>query len=124
MKIMSKSEIKKRAKRKTSESIAETIALARQAPAWNETAKILSGPTKKYAVINLDELNKQAKDGEKIVILGKVLGAGALAKKVSISALAFSESAREKLKQAKIEIKELKEEIKNNKEAKGVKIIK
>jgi large subunit ribosomal protein L18e len=121
---MSKSELKKRMHRKTSDSTAETIKLAMHFPAWNEIAKIVSGPTSRHSAINLDEISKNIKDGDKVVIPGKVLGAGELNKKISISALSFSETAKEKLKHAKIEITELKEEIKNNKEAKGVKILK
>lgn len=123
--MISKTQISKRLKKKTNPEIVETIELAKKKNLL-ELAKRLSGPKSNYTIINLDELNKlnelnKLKEN-KIMIVGKVLGSGNIEKKISISALGFSNQAREKLKKAGCTIKTLKQEIEANKELKGVEI--
>lgn len=48
-------------------------------------------------VINVSKIEKIAPDGAVIVFVGKVLGGGKISKKISVGALGFSESAREKI---------------------------
>ncbi|MEK6893513.1 MAG: 50S ribosomal protein L18e [Nanoarchaeota archaeon] len=120
---VSKTKIKKHLRKKTNPDIIETINLAKEQKSWLALAKIISGSTKNYSSINLDEINKQAAAGDIIVIPGKVLGMGEITKKFKISALAFSTSAKEKIKKEKIEYGFIFEEIKKNPSAKGVKIL-
>ena len=122
--MISKTQVKKRIKRKTAPTLVETIRLANNNKAWNEIAKILSGSTSQFSSVNVDEIEKKAADNDKIVVPGKVLGVGEITKKITIAALSFSETAKEKLSKTKIQTKTLLEEIKENPEAKGVKIIK
>ena len=84
---------------------------------------MISTSSRKRISLNLNQIDKQSKDGETIVVPGKVLGEGELNKKVKIVALKFSESAKAKLKKNKIEILNIDEEVKNNPEAKKVKIV-
>ena len=86
-----------------------------------ELAKELAKPTKQQIKINLNKLNKLKEDN--IMVVGKVLGEGNIEKKIKISALSFSKSAKEKLKKAGCEIKTIQKEIKENIKLKGVKII-
>lgn len=86
-----------------------------------DLAKRLSGPTRLQKRVNLTELEKLKDD--KILVVGKVLGSGDIHRKLSISALGFSEQAKDKLKKAGCDIKTIKQEIQHNKELKGVKII-
>ncbi len=120
---ISKTKIKKHLRKKTNPEIIETINLAKKQKAWLALAKIVAGAARNYSSINLDEIDKQAATGDIIVIPGKVLGIGEITKKFKICALAFSESAKEKLKKEKIESGFIFEEIKKNPEAKGVKIL-
>lgn len=108
---------------KTNPELVETILAAKKNKNWVEVAGLVSAPRKKRAELNLDQINKEAKDGDIIVIPGKVLSQGDLNKKIKLVAFNFSESAREKLLKAKIDIKTIKEEIKENPEAKGIKIL-
>ena len=116
--------IEKQTKKKTNPEIVETIRLARKNKAWVEIASSLSTPKRKRVELNLDEINDQVKEGDKIVVPGKILGVGEIDKKIKIIAINFSEGAKEKLLKSKIGICKIIEEIKINPEAKGVKFIK
>ena len=119
--MKSKSKIKKQTKKKTSTELVRTILLAKKHNSWVEVAKILSGPRKKRVNKNIDEIKKE---GENIVVPGKVLSQGEVDKKIRIIALSFSEKAKEKLIKAGCEVLSISEEIKKNPEAKGIKILK
>ena len=122
--IKSKTKIEKQTKKKTNSILVETIRGCKKNPKWLEIASILSGPRRKLKAMNLDEIEKQAKEGEIIIIPGKVLSQGELNKKIKIIALNFSEKAKEKLLKSKHEILSIIDGIKKYPEAKGVKILK
>ncbi len=115
--MISKTKIKQRTKKKTDKNLAETIQLAKKTN--TELASLLSSPTKKRTKKNLHEINTQAKDGETIIIPGKVLGTGELNKKVNIIALSFSTSALKKLEKNKIKTSKIKEELRKGKKLDG-----
>ena len=71
----------------------------------------------------MDKINKEAREGETLVIPGKVLSQGEIKKKVKIVALGFSENAMEKLSTEKVAFSTIDEEIKKNPEAKGIRIL-
>ena len=104
--------------------IRETCLLAMKHPAWRETAKMLSGSTKKQISLNLFQIDDKTKEGDTILILGKVLSKGELTKKIRISALGISAEAREKLKKTKTEFVNVIDEIKKNPKFEGVKLLK
>ena len=60
-------------------------------------AKYLSRPKRTKREVNLDKINKDAKDNEKIVVPSKVLGDGTVSKPLVIYAWQFSKQAREKI---------------------------
>jgi len=84
-------------------------ALENDAPIWKRVAVDLEKPTKQRRIINLYKLDKYCKDGEIVVVPGKVLGTGVLSKKVAVAAFAFSEDAHVKInaKGSTMSIKEL-----------------
>ena len=118
-----KTKIEKKLKRKTSPNIVETIISGKKNNSWLKVANVISRPRRKKFAMNLDEINSEAKEGEVVVVPGKVLGRGDVSKKIKIVALDFSESTKEKLKKSKIEIVRLNDEIKKNPSAKGLKIL-
>lgn len=120
----SKTLIKKQTERKTNTELVKTIIASKKNPAWFNVAEILSGPRRKRVNLNLEDIDKSSKEGEKIIIPGKVLSQGEITKKVNVYALGFSEKARDKLLKAKCEISSILEEIKKNPEAKGIKVLK
>jgi large subunit ribosomal protein L18e len=126
--MKSKTFIGKQQKRKLSPDLAETILEAKKNKKWIEVAGLLSGPRRRKIAVNLEEINNiaeatKAKESEKIVIPGKVLGQGELKKKLKIVAYSYSQSAVEKLKAMGADFKTILEEIKSNPDAKGVKIL-
>lgn len=122
--VKSKTKISQQLKRKTNTHLVETLILAKKNSAWIEVASILSGPRRKRIDINLNDLNKFAKEGEKIIVPGKILSQGFINKKIEVIAFAFSERAEAKLKDAGCKSLNLLNEIKSNPDAKGIKVFK
>jgi large subunit ribosomal protein L18e len=118
-----KAKIEKQLRKKTNSELVETIIAAKKNKAWNSIAGILSGPRRKRININLKEIDKEAKEGETIIVPGKVLSDGELKKKIKIAAFSFSEKAMEKLLKSKTEVLSILDEIKKNPGAKGTKVI-
>ena len=122
--MKTKSQIEKQLEKKTNPELVKTIIEAKKKKNWIEIAGILSSPRINKVNINLNELNKEAKEGETIVVPGKVLSEGELNKKIKIAAFGFSEKAKEKILKAKGETLSILEEIKKNPDAKNIRIIK
>lgn len=121
--MKSKSLIEKQAQRKNNSKLVKTIIAAKKNKNWFKVAEILSSSRKKRIYMNLEEIDKKTKEGEIIVVSGKVLSQGELNKKIKVVALGFSEKAKEKLLKANCQISNIDEEIKKNPGAKGVKIL-
>lgn len=68
-----------------------------EAAIWRDVAKRLEKPGRNYAQVNLSKINRYAKDGETVLIAGKVLGSGLLEKAVTVAAYNFSVTAMEKI---------------------------
>lgn len=122
--MKSKTKISKQVKRKTNPNLVETILLAKKAKAWLKVTGILSGPRRKRKNINLKDLNKKVKDKGKYVFAGKVLSLGEVDKKFEITALEYSETAKEKLNKAGCKVLSMVAEIKKNPDAKGLEFLK
>lgn len=117
---MSKTKISKRTKAKTNPEIMETINLAKKNNLL-DLAKKLSAPRSQYKNVNLDELERA--EGDKILIIGKVLGSGDITRKIGIAALSFSEGAKDKLNKAGCDMKSIKMAIEKNPKMEGVTIL-
>jgi len=118
--MISKTKISKRTKAKRNPEIMETINLAKKNDLL-DLAKKLSAPRSQYKNVNLDELDNV--EGDKIIVIGKVLGSGEIKRKIRVAALGFSDSARDSLNKAGCDIKSIRDEIKNNNKLEGVEII-
>jgi large subunit ribosomal protein L18e len=121
--MKSKTLIEKQLERKTNSELVKTIIEAKKKKNWLGVAAILSSPRIKRINMNLNQINDEAKEGETIVIAGKVLSQGELNKKIKVVALGFSEMAKEKISKAKGETLTLLEEIKKNPDAKNVRFL-
>ncbi len=120
--MKTKTKIENQIKKKTNKELVETIIAAKKNKAWLNLAGILSSPRRNRINLNLNEINEKVKDGEKIVIPGKVLSQGELDKKIEIVALCFSEKAKEKINKAGSKAINMLEEIKKNPEMKGAEV--
>jgi large subunit ribosomal protein L18e len=119
---ISKTKIEGRSSKKTNKNLAGAITLIKKKNP--EFAKYLAMPVKKWAELNLDQIDKFTEDGESIFIPGKVLSSGELTKKLKIVAWNASEKAKEKMKILKTDFVEIMEEIKKNPELKNLRLIK
>ena len=121
--MISKTKITKRTSRKSNSYIVETVKEAKKNEKWLKLAQIISSSRKKYRSVNLKEIDRETKEGDTVVVIGKVLGSGDITKKIRVCALGFSESAKEKLREHKGEIVMLLEEIRKNPKMEGIKVI-
>jgi large subunit ribosomal protein L18e len=122
--MKTKTLIDKQLERKNNPELVKTIIEAKKKEKWLNVAGLLSSPKLNRINVNLNKINENAKEGETIIVPGKVLSQGEINKKVKIVAFGFSEKAKEKILKAKGEISTISEEIKKNPEAKGIKILK
>jgi len=120
---ISKTKIDKKLKIKRNPKTVATLLAAKKINGWLEVAKLISRPRGKSISVNLEKIDKDTKEGDTVIVPGKVLGSGEINKKIRVCALNFSESAREKLKNKKCEVVLIIEEIKKNPKAQGIKII-
>jgi large subunit ribosomal protein L18e len=90
---------------------------------WKRVAEILERPTRKRVEINLKHIEREAKDGETIVVPGVVLSEGELKKKVTISAWRFSAKAKEKIVKVGGRAISIEELIKENPKGSNVRIM-
>ncbi len=65
---------------------------------WRYVAELLEKPRRKRIAVNISKINRYSKDGDIIIVPGKVLGAGSIDHRVTIVAMAFSKQAAEKVK--------------------------
>lgn len=122
-KMISKTKIKQRKERKTDSKIVETITEMQKHKEWQKLAQIVAGSKRKYSSLNLRKIDRETKEGDTVVIPGKVLGSGDLTKRIRVCAINFSDSAKEKLKEIKAETIFLIDEVRKNPRAAGVKIL-
>jgi len=90
---------------------------------WRDIALRLEKPGRNWAEINLSKLERNANEGDVIIVPGKVLGAGKLTKKVTVAAYRFSDGAAAAIEAAggkKLSIPQLVEE---NPTGSGVRIM-
>lgn len=90
---------------------------------WRRVADDLEKPTRQRRVVNLSSISRHTKENETIVVPGKVLGAGSLNHKLTISAFQFSDGAREKIEKAGANIIPLSKLSRENPTGKGIRII-
>ena len=118
-----KTKIESQIRRKTNNELVETTIVAKKKVKWLEVASILSSPRRESIDLNLGQIDFLAKEGDVVVIPGKVLSQGEIKKKIRVVAYKFSEKAKEKLLKEKIQISSIMDEIKKNPEAKGVRVL-
>ncbi len=101
----------------------KTLAVSKERPLWKRVAVELHKPTRQKREVNVFKLERYANDGDIIIVPGKVLGSGVISKKLTVAALQFSDSAREKILSQKGEVLSIEDLMKKNPDAKGVRIM-
>ncbi|NYT01875.1 MAG: 50S ribosomal protein L18e [Methanosarcinales archaeon] len=90
---------------------------------WRDVAKRLEKPRRSYAAINLSKINRHTSPDDKVLVAGKVLGAGDVDHKITVAALAFSTQAAAKIEMAGGKCLKIEELVKLYPEGSGVKIL-
>ncbi len=99
--MTSKTKIDKKASRKTSMKLKNLIVKLKKQNKL-EIANLLAQPRRKAIIVNIEKINKETKQGDKVIVPGKVLGKGEMQHAITIAAYSFSEEAKKKLKSCKI----------------------
>ncbi|MEM1684231.1 MAG: 50S ribosomal protein L18e [Nanopusillaceae archaeon] len=94
-----------------------------EAKLWIYVSELLYKPTRQRIEVNIGKIDKLSKEGDIVLVPGKVLGYGKLTKRVKISAWKFSEIALEKIKNANSEAISIEELLRQNPKGSNIKII-
>ena len=121
--MISKTKIKQRAQKKGNLAMKELVGTLKKGNKfWIEVSYELTRPSRQMASVSLGKLNEMTKEGETVLVPGKVLSDGEIDHKIIIGAYGFSKAALNKLKGSKIV--GIDEMFKSNKDGKGIKILK
>ena len=90
---------------------------------WKRIARDIRRPARQRRTVNIYKIERFAKDGEIIIVPGKVLSVGELNKKVEVAAFQFSEGAKQKILEAQGKIMSIKELFQQNPDGKKVRIL-
>lgn len=99
------------------------LAIEKKRPLWKRVATDLEKPTRQRRVVNLYKIEQYAKDGEVILIPGKLLGEGVITKKVTIVPAKCSEEARKKVIAAGGKIVNIADFMKDKPDGKDIRVL-
>lgn len=94
-----------------------------KAPLWKDLERRLLNSRSNRREVNLDKLSKFTKEGDVIIVPGKLLGAGNLGHSVIVFAYSVSKLASKKVKEAGGQILALADLVEKYPHGSGVKII-
>lgn len=92
-------------------------------PMWKDISRRLLSSRKNRSKVNVAEISRNSKEGERVVVPGKVLAAGSIDHKVTVAAFSFSQEARAKIVASGGKCIEISDFAKSTSEAKDVLII-
>lgn len=72
----------------------KALAIQEKVNLWKRIADDLEKPTRKRRVVNVSRIDHNAKEGETVVVPGKVLGDGDMKHNLTVAAFDFSEGAK------------------------------
>ena len=94
-----------------------------QTELWRKLAESLASSKRSRVAVNLSRLNRYTKEGQTVVVPGKVLGSGKSDHPLTVAAFAFSDVAKTKIQNAKGNCLSISELMKKNPTGKNVKIV-
>lgn len=90
---------------------------------WSAVIKELSRSRRNRRVVNLWKIEKYTKEGDVVIVPGKVLGNGEISHKVTIAAFEFSKGIKEKTKNNNARLMSIYELFNENPKGSNVKIM-
>jgi len=97
-------------------------AIENDAAVWKRVAVELEKPTRRRRIVNIYKIDKYVREGETVVVPGKVLGTGELSKKLNVAAFSFSGDAAEKIG-AKGKAMTIQELVEKNPKGKNIRLM-
>ncbi len=94
-----------------------------ESPFWRRVKKDLTRSSRQRRSVNVYKIDKYAREGETVLVPGKVLSLGEMSKKVDVAAFNFSAEAKKKIEQANGKIMTIKELLQQNPDGKKVRIL-
>jgi large subunit ribosomal protein L18e len=94
-----------------------------EAPIWAAVADRLERPRHQLVPVNVGQLGRLAEAGETIVVPGKLLADGPLAKRLTVGAFGFSTEARGKIQAAGGTALSLREMVRAHPDGSGVRLL-
>jgi large subunit ribosomal protein L18e len=94
-----------------------------QTELWRKLAERLAISKRNRIAVNVSRLNRYTKEGETVVVPGKVLGAGKADHPLTVAAFAFSEVAQSKIQTSKGNCLSIRDLMKKNPTGKNVKLM-
>ncbi|MDY6773869.1 MAG: 50S ribosomal protein L18e [Candidatus Nanohaloarchaea archaeon] len=89
------------------------------ASVWERTAEELKKPNREMREVNLSTIEREADEGDTVVVPGKVMGSGRLTEDITVGAFKFTNGALEAINEAG-EAVYLEELVDENPEGEGV----
>jgi large subunit ribosomal protein L18e len=90
----------------------ETVSKApdeKRKPLCDRVYELTAVPSRRRAAVDLYKIERNTKEGDNVIVPGKVLGTGQMGHRVNISAICFSASALKSLKDADCRVVSIKE---------------
>jgi len=94
-----------------------------KAPMWSRLAELALKPSSARRTINVSQIDRLTKDGDVIIVPGKVLGTGGMSHKITLCSFSISNSGAQKILDQGGKILSYSELIKNHPTGRGVTII-
>ena len=94
-----------------------------KAPIWSRLAELALKPSSARRTVNVSQIDRLTKDGDVIMVPGKVLGTGGMSHKITLCSFAISNSGVQKILEPGGKILSYSELIKNHPTGNGVTII-
>jgi len=99
------------------------ISATEKAGLWKRIAEDLSRSTRQRRVVNVSRINRVTSANETVIVPGKVLGSGAVNHSVNVAAFSFSDSAKQRIQDAKGKALSIAELMKQNPQGKNIRIL-
>ncbi len=119
----------KRKSASTNDELINLIALLKKAAKdegsaiWSDLAYRLSSSRKNRSEVNVSRINRHSKSDDVIAVAGKLLGSGTIGHGVTVAALSFSSTARDKIASAGGRCIGFEELINSNPKGKSIRVM-
>ena len=97
--------------------------VSNEAPIWRAISKKLGNSRKNRPSVNLSQINRFTKEGDIVIVPGKVLSSGHVSHKITIAAWKYSETALMKLGEAESTVVSIRELVNTNPKGTNIRII-